>query len=43
MKKYNKPLFEEIIVASEDVILSSGIEVKESNATFGATTPDEVF
>ena len=43
MKKYNKPLFQEIIVTSEDVILSSGIEVNESNATFGGTTPDEVF
>ena len=42
MKKYLKPLFEEIIVNSEDVILSSNIEVNESNATFGGT-PDEIF
>ena len=42
MKKYIKPLSEEIIVNSEDVILASQIDVKESNATFG-DTPDEVF
>ena len=42
MKKYLKPLFEIIIVNSEDVILSSTITVNESNATFGGT-PDEIF
>ena len=43
MKKYLRPFVEEIIVTSEDVILSSGIEVNESNAIFGGTTPDEVI
>ena len=43
MKKYNKPLFEEIIVTSEDVILASKIEVNNTNATFDGTTPDEVM
>ena len=42
MKKYIKPTTEEIIVNSNDVILSSNIDVKETNATFGGT-PDEVF
>jgi hypothetical protein len=41
MKKYNKPLFEEIIITSKDVILSSGIEVNNTNAGFN--NPDETL
>lgn len=43
MNKYLKPTLEEIIVVSSDVILSSNIEINETNATFGGSTPDEIM
>lgn len=42
MKKYLKPLLEEIIVIAEDVILASKIEVSGSNASYG-DKPNEIF
>ena len=34
MKTYNKPLFDVIIITTEDVLEGSGVSVSESNAGF---------
>ena len=41
MKKYLKPILEEIVVKTDDVLQASGIQMSEQNATFG--NPDEIF
>ena len=41
MKKYVKPNVEYMLIVTEDVILSSGLEMNDTNAGFNI--PDEVL
>lgn len=41
MKKYVKPSVEDMLIVTDDVILSSGLQTNESNAGFNM--PDEVL
>ena len=41
MKKYEKPIYEEIVISTEDVLATSGIVLNETNAGFNIT--DEVL
>ena len=41
MKKYVKPNVEDMLIVTEDVILSSGLEMNNTNAGFNI--PDEVL